>query len=118
GLASSLAQTASQVFALVDHHGPSYLVAINKSDGQLAWKADRGDRIPSWSSPVIAHRGDRDFVITSSADTVDAYDAATGQSLWQLDGLQGNHIPSASVMGDRIFVGSTTMYGGATDESA
>ncbi len=118
GVASSLAQTAAHVFVLVDHHGPSYLVALNKSDGQVAWKADRGDRLPSWSSPVIAHRGHRDLVITSSADTVDAYDAVTGESLWQLDGLQGNHIPSASVVGDRIFVGSTTMYGGATDENA
>ncbi len=118
GVASSLAQTAKHVFVLIDHHGPSYLAAIDKSTGQVAWKADRGDRVPSWSSPVVAQSGERDLVITSSADAVDAYDAATGEALWQLGGLQGNHIPSASVVGDQVFVGSTTMYGGATDESA
>ncbi|QDT05028.1 outer membrane biogenesis protein BamB [Rubripirellula lacrimiformis] len=118
GVASSLAQTDDHVFVLIDHHGPSYLVALDKQDGHVAWKTDRGDRVPSWSSPVVARSGDREVVITSSADTVDAYDAATGQSLWQLDGLQGNHIPSASVVGDLVFVGSTTMYGGATDEDA
>ncbi len=117
GVASSLAQTEDRLFVLVDHHGPSYLVAINKLNGEIAWKADRGTRVPSWSSPVVAKLGEREFVVTSSADTVDAYDAATGDSLWQLDGLQGNHIPSASVVGDDIFVGSTTMYGGATDEN-
>ena len=118
GVASSLAQTGDRLFVLIDHHGPSYLVAINKQDGKVAWKTDRGARVPSWSSPVVARYGKRDIIITSSADTVDAYDAATGESLWQLGGLQGNHIPSATVVGDEIFVGSTTMYGGATDEEA
>lgn len=118
GVASSLAQTQGRLFVLVDHHGPSYLLAIDKLNGQVAWKTDRGDRVPSWSSPVVAQSGSRSIVITSSADTVDAYDALTGESLWQLDGLQGNHIPSASVVGENVFVGSTTMYGGATDEAA
>ncbi|MGB7343566.1 MAG: PQQ-binding-like beta-propeller repeat protein [Pirellulaceae bacterium] len=118
GVASSLAQTDSHLFVLIDHHGPSYLVAINKSDGQVAWKKDRGVRVPSWSSPVITRSGDRNIIITSSADTVDAYDAATGDSLWQFAGLQGNHIPSASVVGDQVYIGSTTMYGGASDENA
>ncbi len=118
GVASSLAQTGKHIFVLVDHHGPSYLVAIAKSDGAIAWKADRGIRVPSWSSPVIATHHGRQIVITSSADTVDAYDADTGNELWQIDGLQGNHIPSASVIGDKVFIGSTTMYGGATDENA
>ncbi|SMP59712.1 Outer membrane protein assembly factor BamB, contains PQQ-like beta-propeller repeat [Neorhodopirellula lusitana] len=118
GVASSLAQTDDLVFVLVDHHGPSYLVALNKSNGDIAWKTNRGMRVPSWSSPVIAKQNNRELVITSSADTVDAYDALTGEALWQLDGLQGNHIPSATVVGDQVFVGSTTMYGGATDEDA
>ncbi|TWU48552.1 outer membrane biogenesis protein BamB [Rubripirellula tenax] len=118
GVASSLAQTDDHIFVLIDHHGPSYLVAINKSDGQVTWKADRGDRVPSWSSPAIARSGDRNIIITSSADTVDGYDVATGESLWQLAGLQGNHIPSATVVDDLVFVGSTTVYGGATDEDA
>jgi len=117
GVASSLAQTNDHLYVLVDHHGPSYLVAIDKKDGGIAWKADRGNRVPSWSSPVVARSGGHEVVIASSADTVDAYDAATGEGLWQIEGLQGNHIPSASVVGDRVFVGSTTMYGGATDES-
>ena len=118
GVASSLAQTDDHLFVLIDHHGPSYLAAIKKRTGGIAWKTNRGDRVPSWSSPVVVKSGDRNIVITSSADTVDAYDAKTGESLWQLGGLQGNHIPSATVVGDEVFVGSTTMYGGATDEGA
>lgn len=115
GIASSLAQTDDHVFVVVDHHGPSYIVAINKADGRIAWKTDRGDRVPSWSSPVIATIAKRDVVVVSSSDTVDCYDAASGATHWQVDGLRGNHIPSASVVGNRIYVGSTTMIGGESD---
>lgn len=118
GIASSPAQNSTHLFVLIDHAGPSYLVALEKNTGKIAWKADRGQRVPSWSSPVIAQSGSREIILTSSADTVDAYDATTGESLWQITGLQGNHIPSASVVGNQVFIGSTTMFHGATDEKA
>ena len=118
GIASSLAQTDELLIVVIDHHGPSYIAAIRKSDGELAWKTERGKRLPSWSSPVLARHEDQAVVVISSADTVDAYDVKTGQTLWQLDGLKGNHIPSASVVGNRIYIGSTTMYGGEQDPDA
>lgn len=113
--ASSLAQTSDLVYVLVDHHGPSYLIALRKTDGSVAWKADRGIRVPSWSSPVIASQNGREIIVASSSDTVDTYDAKTGELLWQAEGLQGNHIPSASVVGDSIFVGSTQPAHGKFD---
>jgi outer membrane protein assembly factor BamB len=114
-MASSLAQTADLVFALIDHRGPSWLIALRKSDGSVAWKADRGMRGPSWSSPVITTHEGREMVITSSSLTVDAYDAGTGELLWQVKGLQGNLIPSASVAGDSIFAGATAPIHGNFD---
>ncbi|MEZ6093430.1 MAG: PQQ-binding-like beta-propeller repeat protein [Pirellulaceae bacterium] len=115
GTASSLAQTEDFVIVLVDHVGPSYIIAINKSDGKIAWKTDRGKRVESWASPVIMKHEDRQLVVASSADSVNVYDAKTGKELWKLDDLQGNHIPSASVVGDSIYVGSTQMYGSNAD---
>jgi outer membrane protein assembly factor BamB len=115
GTASSLAQTDQFVIALIDHAGPSYLIALDKADGKTVWKTDRGDRVPSWSSPAVAQFGDTQLVICSSADTVDAYDSNTGEMLWQLEGVAGNHTPSATVVGDLIFVGSTEMFGSTAD---
>ncbi len=115
--ASSLAQTKDLVFVLVDHHGPSYLVALRKADGSVAWKTARGRRAPSWSSPVIAAQGGREMVIASSSNTVDAYSARSGELLWRVEGLQGNHIPSASVDGSSIYVGSTELAHGGADNS-
>ena len=111
--ASSLAQTADLVYVLVDHRGPSWLIALRKADGSVAWKADRGPRVPSWSSPVIASHDGSEIVIVSSSNTVDAYDAKTGNLLWQVEGLEGNHIPSATVAGDSVFVGATQPAHGA-----
>lgn len=120
GTASSLAQTDDLVFALVDHPGPSYLVALRKSDGGVAWKVDRGERVESWSSPVVATRGGKALVVVSSADTVGAYAAATGERLWQVEGMAGNRIPSATVVDHSIFVGSAelAMAGGPSDKVA
>lgn len=115
GVASSLAQTDDHLFVVIDHHGPSYIVSIDKGTGKISWKTDRGVRVPSWSSPVIARQAGKEWVIISSSDTVDGYDAITGTRVWQIDGLQGNHIPSATVVENRIYVGSTTMYGGVSD---
>ena len=116
--ASSLAQTEDLVFVLVDHHGPSYLVALRKADGSVAWKAERGHRIPSWSSPVVATLQGREIVLASSSNTVDSYSARSGDLLWKIEGMQGNHIPSASVVGSSIFVGSTELAHGGTDRGA
>ncbi|TWU46907.1 outer membrane protein assembly factor BamB family protein [Rubripirellula reticaptiva] len=116
GVASSLAQDSDHVFVVIDHHGPSYVVAIDKTDGTIGWKTDRGERVPSWSSPIVTEHQGRSLVIVSSSDTVDAYDAKSGERLWQVEGIKGNHIPSATVVGDRVYVGSTTMYGGESDE--
>ena len=115
GTASSLAQSERFVYALVDHSGPSYLVALNKVDGAVAWKTDRGIRVPSWSSPVVMQCGENEMVVCSSADTVDTYDANTGILLWQIEGVAGNHTPSATVVGDSLFIGSTEMYGSTAD---
>lgn len=112
GTASSPAQNKDLVFLVVDHHGPSYIVALNKKDGGIAWKTERGTRVPSWSSPSVVQVGGQEIVVISSSDTVDAYDASSGKSLWQIDGLAGNHIPSATISEDSVFVGSTQMYGG------
>ena len=115
GTASSLAQTEKLVYVLVDHNGPSWLIALRKEDGSVAWKTDRGTRVASWSSPVVASHEGRQMVITSSSTTIDAYDAETGEPLWEIAGLQGNLIPSASVAGDSIYVGATPPVHGVYD---
>jgi len=106
GVGSSLAQTEQAVVVLIDHRGPSYLLAVDKATGENLWKVERESRM-SWTSPIVVQMQGKEQVVVSSNGTVDGYDAATGKLLWTLDDIGGNSIPSASVSGNRLFIGAS-----------
>lgn len=104
GFGSSPAQTAGAVVVLVDHKGPSYLLAVEKKTGKSLWKTDRASR-GSWTSPVVIDRGGRPEVVVSSNGSVAGYDPATGKQTWELTGFGGNTLPSAAAGGGFVVVG-------------
>lgn len=104
GLGSSLALTDKSVLVLVCHDGPSYLLAIDKTNGKTLWKADRPQEV-SWSSPI--YDPDQRQVIVSSSGTCEAIDAATGKQIWIVTGLKGNTVPSATLTKGLVIVGSS-----------
>lgn len=89
GLGASPCQTAERVFILLEHDGPSWLVALDKSTGETAWNAERSPR-RSWSSPAIIDVEGSPQIVISSAGSVDGYDPATGKLLWTFDDIGGN----------------------------
>jgi outer membrane protein assembly factor BamB len=95
GISGSLAQHEASLFVLVENDGPSYLTAVNKTDGKTIWKADRASRI-SWSSPNVMTLAGVPQVVVSSTGFVDGYDLNTGNVLWTLDGLAGNTVATPS----------------------
>jgi outer membrane protein assembly factor BamB len=105
GVGSSPTQTENSVILLIDHAGPSYLVALDKKDGKPVWKQDRTPR-SSWTSPVVTLVEGREVVIVSSSGSLEAYAAKTGELLASLPGLTGNNIPSPTVVDGRILVGA------------
>ncbi|MCE9608300.1 MAG: PQQ-binding-like beta-propeller repeat protein [Planctomycetia bacterium] len=110
GLGGSLAQTSDALFAVVDHDGPSYLLAVAKKTGVNRWKVERPSNI-SWSSPIVAlaNTGDpKDAeVIVSSKGSVEAYSFVDGTTRWSLLGLKGNTTASPTVTEKHIIVGSS-----------
>ena len=102
GVGSSVALTDPYVLVLVDHDGPSYLLAVDKVTGKTAWKIDRQQKV-SWTSPIVS--GGQ--VIVSSSGTCDAFDSATGQKLWSVGGISGNTVPSATVSESLVCIGSS-----------
>jgi hypothetical protein len=105
GLGCSPAQTDKFVILLIDHSGPSFLAAYEKSGGRQAWKTERPQK-SSWTSPVHAKMGGTEIVLVSSSGAVDAYDATNGKLVASLDGFTGNNIPSPTVLGGDIFIGA------------
>ncbi len=102
GLGSSVALSGELVFVLVDHDGPSYLLAVEKATGKTAWKVDRPQNV-SWSSPIVAGAQ----VLISSSGTCEAFDVGTGASVWSVAGISGNTVPSPTVSAELVFVGSS-----------
>ncbi|MFO0823948.1 MAG: PQQ-binding-like beta-propeller repeat protein [Gemmataceae bacterium] len=107
GLASSLTQTSDAVFVLIDHEGPSYLLAVDKKTGKNLWKAERDSR-KSYASPMLMRIGDKDQIVISSDGSVDGYDPATGKLLWSFDDVGGNVSGTAFPVGPGRFLVSAT----------
>jgi outer membrane protein assembly factor BamB len=106
GLGSSIALTDDAVIVLIDHGGPSYLLAVNKENGKTLWKADRPQKV-SWSSPIVTRVGGQSQIIISSNGTCEAIDSQNGKQLWVVEGLDENTVPSATVADGLIIVGSS-----------
>ena len=108
GISSSLAQNSDRIFVLMNHGGPSYLMACNKTNGETVWKTDYEKRV-SWNSPVVSRPGDSssDLIVVSGGGRIDAYDATNGVTAWFLDGVDGNTVPSATVAESQVWIGSS-----------
>lgn len=105
GLGTSPAQTAEHVILLVDHGGPSYLAAFQKSDGKTAWKTDRESKT-SWSSPVVVGGEKGPEILISSNGAVESYNATDGKQRWRMTGLKGNTVASPSAVDDVVVIGA------------
>lgn len=117
-LGASPAQDDEHIYILVDHDGPSYLLAIDKATGENKWKTDRSSRI-SWSSPAILPIDGKPQLVISSAGSVDGYDPQTGQQLWTTEDVGGNTTPTPRSVGDGLFlIGASSGARGETTEAA
>ena len=104
GLAASPLQTSDSVVLLIDHEGPSYLVAVDKKTGEPCWKTDRDSRV-SYASPALVPVGDTWQIVCSSAGSVDGYDPKTGQLLWSYsENVGGNRSATPLPFGNGRFV--------------
>ncbi|MFK7821024.1 MAG: PQQ-binding-like beta-propeller repeat protein [Planctomycetaceae bacterium] len=120
GLSASPVQTEDHVIILIDDDksrqgaGPpgaadrtgdakSYIVALKKTDGTVAWKTDRENRT-SWSSPAIVPVDGEDVVVCSSAGSVDGYSPTDGKLLFSFTELGGNSATTPMPVGNGEFL--------------
>ena len=76
-----------------DHQGPSFITALDKTNGKELWRTDRQE-IDSWGTPLVVEHAGKAQVIASAMNKVTSYDLETGQVVWQGPGLTMNPIPS------------------------
>ncbi|MCZ6649285.1 MAG: PQQ-binding-like beta-propeller repeat protein [Acidobacteria bacterium] len=88
-----------------DHEGPSFITALDRRTGDLLWRRER-DEVTSWSSPVVVQAGERSQVVINATSRTRGYDLATGDVVWEIEGMTVNTIPSPVAAGGRLFVAS------------
>lgn len=91
-LGTSPVLTKKDVVVAVMQSGPSYLAAFDKASGKASWKQDRNLDAPSeaaqsYSTPLVLEDAGREILVVLGADHVTGHDAATGQELWRVGGL-------------------------------
>ena len=66
-----------------DHHeGPCYLLGLDKTTGQIAWKKDRPIGTSHSTPLLVSHHGQTD-VLVSGKNRLTAFDAKTHNELWK-----------------------------------
>ena len=76
-----------------DHEGDSFLVVLDKLNGDERWRASR-DEASSWAMPVVLTHDGLEQVIVSATNKVRSYDLKTGEIIWECAGLGTNVIPT------------------------
>jgi outer membrane protein assembly factor BamB len=102
GMAASPVLVDGTLFVLVDHWGPSYLLAVDPKTGKNRWRTDR-DASVNWSSPLPAKVNGKTQVVVAGTYKVQGYALETGSELWTVAGLRMQCIPSPVAQGDRVL---------------
>ncbi|MBN8601473.1 MAG: PQQ-binding-like beta-propeller repeat protein [Planctomycetes bacterium] len=103
GLASSPVVVDNKLILLIDHEGPSYLLALDTQTGETVWKTERTSR-SSYSSPSIVPVGGEPQIVCSSSGSIDGYSPKTGEQLWTYEqNIGGNRTGAALPIADGTF---------------
>jgi outer membrane protein assembly factor BamB len=89
-----------------DHEGRSFVVALDKRNGNQRWKLMRKE-VTSWATPIVIDCKGSPQVVISGTSRVRGYDLATGRIIWECGGLSANIVASPVAANGRVFVGSS-----------
>ena len=94
GEGSTPALHGNTLVVVWDHlGGESFVVALDKRDGKELWRVPRKE-IDTWATPLVVEVNGRAQVVVPAMERVRSYDLATGDLVWESEGLTMNTIPS------------------------
>ncbi|MFC1541719.1 PQQ-binding-like beta-propeller repeat protein [Candidatus Latescibacterota bacterium] len=83
----------------------SFIGAFDKDTGKERWRTAR-DGKRGWYSPIAIRVGERDEIVVSGSNQVQAYDPETGKNLWLVRGNNFEVIPTPAVGFGLLFCSS------------
>jgi len=103
GFASSPVIDAGVVYVQADVIDGGFVAAFSLEDGRELWRTARQD-VPTWSTPQVHEVDGRKLVIVNGWKQIGAYDAATGEAVWSLEGGGDIPVPTPVVADGMVFV--------------
>ncbi len=101
GPASSPVIHGGLVFVQNDRQEDSELLAFRLEDGSRAWQVKREK--PAWSTPLV-YLGERQELITNSANYLRAYDPQNGKELWRISNNDSEVITPSPVAAEGLVI--------------
>ncbi len=89
---------------------PSYVLGIDKSNGENRWRIERPTDAPkeapdAYTTPALLSSGGKSALVISGADYVTGHDLSTGAEIWRVGGLNPTRNPMQRVVASPVIVG-------------
>lgn len=105
GMAASPILAGDRLFVVCDQAEGSFLLAVDKDTGAEIWRKKRPGRLEAYTTPVLYPDADEPSALVVSASRwVDAYDLATGASVWSQGNVGSGPVSSPVLAGDMVYV--------------
>jgi outer membrane protein assembly factor BamB len=87
-----------------DQDAQAYLAALDKTTGEVKWKADRPRRTRSYCAPLILQAAGKTQMVLTGSETVTSYDPDTGNLLWFINGPTEQFVASPVATDNVLFL--------------
>jgi outer membrane protein assembly factor BamB len=88
-----------------DHDREAFIVAFDKRTGAELWRRPRDEKT-GWATPLVVEHAGKAQVITTATNRIRSYDLATGEQVWEHEGLTTNAIPTPVTKDGLVFATS------------
>jgi len=105
GMSSSPVVAGQHVVLQCDQESGSYLLAVDKVSGEIAWRVERPSADPSWCTPVVQSVADKpSSLVLFSSFEVTGINLTDGSNAWKVAPVGTGPVCSPVVAGSRLFV--------------
>lgn len=102
GEGNSVAIAGDAVIVVADNENESFIWAFNKTTGDIIWKKQRDEKT-THATPLVLTVDGKMQVIVSATNKIRAYDAKTGDVIWECGGMTGNVIPTPVADSEMVY---------------
>lgn len=91
-----------------DSDGEAFVAALDKKTGETKWKADRPNRVRSFSVPVFVDVKGKTQMVLAGSKSVTGFDPATGKALWVADSTTDKFVATVAFTEGLVFATGTS----------